>query len=134
MLISISSKYSYCKLVFNYIKKRLSKGTLIRQNLATLVCFHLAITNVAIVSLVEWVEQNQFQDCGTTITLHKIMFKILALSSNFLLFHSKNFHKELWVSSSKCCTSSQSSIAYILAFMHLHLISSYDNIMCNFSV
>jgi hypothetical protein len=134
MLISISSKYSYCKLILNYIKKKLSKGTLIHQNLATLVCFHLAITNVATVNLVEWVEQNQFQDCGTTITLHKIMFKILALLSNFLLLHSKNFHKELWVSSSKCCTSSQSSIAYIFAFMHLHLISFHDNIMCNFNV
>jgi len=93
MLISISSKYSYCKLILNYIKKRLSKGTLIHQNLATLVSFHLAITNVAIVNLVEWVEQNQFQDCGATITLHKIMFKILALLSNFLFLHSKNSTK-----------------------------------------
>ncbi len=92
MLISISSKYSYCKPVFNYTKKTLSKGTLIRQNLATLVYFDLTTTNVAIVSFVEWVEQNKFQDCGTTITLHKIMFKTLALLSNFLLLHSKKFH------------------------------------------
>jgi hypothetical protein len=53
MLISISSKYSYCKPVFNYTKKTLSKGTLIRQNLATLVYFDLTTTNVAIVSFVE---------------------------------------------------------------------------------
>ncbi len=134
MLISISSKYSYCKPIFNYIKKKLSKGTLIHRNLATLVCFHLATTNVVIVSFMEWVKQNQFQDCGTTITLHKIMFKILALLSNFLLLHSKNFHKELWVYSNKCCTSSQISITYILAFTHLHLISFHDSIMCNFNV
>jgi hypothetical protein len=52
-----------------------------------------ATTNVAIVSFVKWVEQNQFQDSGTTIILHIIMFKILATLLRFLLFHSKNFTK-----------------------------------------
>jgi hypothetical protein len=36
--------------------------------------------------------------------------------------------------SSKCYTSSQSPNPYNCAFMHLHLISLHDSIMCNFSV
>ncbi len=39
MLFSISFKYSYFKLVFNYIRKGLWKGTLIHQNCETLMCF-----------------------------------------------------------------------------------------------
>jgi hypothetical protein len=38
-LFLISSKYSYFKLVFNYIKKGLWKGTLICRNCDTLMCF-----------------------------------------------------------------------------------------------
>jgi hypothetical protein len=45
-------------------------------------------------------------------------------------FSIKNYE----FASSKCCTSSQSSIANILAFMHLHLISLHTSITCNFSV
>ncbi len=41
MLLSISSKYSYFKPVFNYIRKGLWKGTPIGWNCDTLVCFHL---------------------------------------------------------------------------------------------
>ncbi len=41
MLLSISSKYSYFKLIFNYIKKGLWKGTLNCWNCDTLACFHL---------------------------------------------------------------------------------------------
>ncbi len=94
-----------------------------------------ATTNVAIVSFVKWVERNHFQDSGTTIILHIIMFKILATLLRFLLFNFNFFHNELWLCLSKCCNSSQSSIAYILALMmQLHLISLHDNIMWNFSV
>jgi hypothetical protein len=39
-VFSISSKYSYFKPIFNYIKKELWKGILIDQNCDTLVCFH----------------------------------------------------------------------------------------------
>jgi hypothetical protein len=53
--------------------------------------------NVAIVSFMEWVEWNELQDCDIIITLRKIMFKILALLSSFLLFHSSFFHKEQWI-------------------------------------
>jgi hypothetical protein len=38
-LFSIPFKYSYFKLVFNYTRKGLWKGTLIHQNYDTLVCF-----------------------------------------------------------------------------------------------
>ncbi len=41
---SISSKYSYFKPIFNYIKKGLWKGTLIYQHCDTLMCFHLIPT------------------------------------------------------------------------------------------
>lgn len=83
-----------------------------------------------------WSELNGINSkiVANTIILHIIMFKILATWSRFLLFDFKNFHKELWLCLSKCCNSSQSSIAYILALMQLHLISFHDNIMCNFSV
>jgi hypothetical protein len=87
-----------------------------------------------IVSFVKWVERNLFQDCGTSIILHIIMFKILATLSRFLLFNFTIFHKELWLCLSRCCNSSQSSIAYILALMQVHLISLHYNIMWKFTV
>ncbi len=40
MLLSISFKYSYFKLTFNYIRKGLWKRTQIHQNCDTLMCFH----------------------------------------------------------------------------------------------
>ncbi len=39
MLLSISSKYLYFKLIFNYTRKGLQKGVLICQNCDTLLCF-----------------------------------------------------------------------------------------------
>jgi hypothetical protein len=56
MLLSISSKYSYFKLVFNYIKKGLWKGILICWFCDTLVCFRPPYTSfVCIESLFEMV-------------------------------------------------------------------------------
>jgi len=40
MLLSISSKYSYFKLVLNYTRKGLWKGTPIHRNCDTIMCFH----------------------------------------------------------------------------------------------
>jgi hypothetical protein len=40
MLLSILTKYSYFKPVFNYTRKGLWKGSLICQNCDTLICFH----------------------------------------------------------------------------------------------
>jgi hypothetical protein len=44
MLLSISCKYSYFKPIFNYIRKGLSKRTLICWNYDTLMCFHPNLT------------------------------------------------------------------------------------------
>jgi hypothetical protein len=44
MLLSISSKYSYFKQIFNYIRKRFWKGTIICWNCDTLVCFRPTIS------------------------------------------------------------------------------------------
>jgi hypothetical protein len=43
MLLSISSKYSYFKPIFNYIGKGLWKGILICRNCDTLMCFCLVV-------------------------------------------------------------------------------------------
>jgi hypothetical protein len=55
MLLPISFKYSYFKLVFNYTRKGLWKGILIRQNCDTLVCFRP-------VALLLHLNKNVFQD------------------------------------------------------------------------
>ncbi len=48
MLCSISSKYSYFKPIFNYIKKGLWKETLISQNCDTLMCFRPYVYHYAL--------------------------------------------------------------------------------------
>ncbi len=48
MLLSILSKYSYFKPVFNNTIKGLWKRTLIRQNCDTLMCFHPSIESVKV--------------------------------------------------------------------------------------
>lgn len=50
--------------------------------------FVYVTVNVAIVRFMEWVKWNELQDWNTITTLGEIMFKILALLSSFLLFHS----------------------------------------------
>lgn len=52
----------------------------------------------------------------------------------FYFFIPIFFTKNNEFASSKCYISSQSPNAYSCAFMHLHLISLHDSIMCNFRV
>jgi len=54
---------------------------------AQTILMHVGDTNVAIVSSMEWLWQNQLQDCNTTMILHKIMFNIWAPPLDFSCLH-----------------------------------------------
>jgi hypothetical protein len=62
MLLSISSDYSYFKLIFNYIGKGLWEGTLIFRNLATPVCFHSIMKLIHVLCKLGWIKLEKWKE------------------------------------------------------------------------
>jgi len=104
MLVSISSKYSYLKPIFNYSRKGLWKGTLIFQNCDTLVWFHPIVLvhghcqhTCSCVVLHHGQVQQYFQCCPKKFHCHLCFFiqigdtNISSINIQILMFNYPNW-------------------------------------------
>jgi hypothetical protein len=95
MLLSISSKYSYFKPIFNYTTKGLWKGTLIHRNCDTLMCFCLeelamwAICNTEMMPMIFFfltnVETKQFGMATLFTNFKEIVLHLIHLFAKFVI-------------------------------------------------
>jgi hypothetical protein len=93
MLLSISSKYSYFKLVFNYTIKGFWKGTLIHRNCDTLMCFcplaTWAICNAEMMHVISFfltnVETKQFRMATLFMNFKEIVLHMVHLFAKFVI-------------------------------------------------